>query len=429
VDATAESVCPAFSYETLLDQLAAGLAASQGTQALLLVDLDYPLGLQAQLGFRASAALIDGLADSFGPALGARGTVMRFGDSGCCALVAGIRNNGHAILAAERLRRAAEDTMTAAGMSVRPGLRVGIALFPRDAGEPETLLRRAQLASAAAQKRGVRALVYDMGCSDEVLQASQLGVAFAEALETGGLSVYYQPKVRIRDARVHGVEALLRWLQDGRPVASPDVFMPLAEQAGLIHDATWYVLSNSLRMSAAMGGLRVAVNVTPGMLHHREFHEMIDTALRSWHVPRGALTVELTEGALIADAEEAMARLMRVRDLGVRVSIDDFGTGYSSLSYFKNIPADEIKIDKSFVLRMLTNDDDRRLVQAIVALARQFRLEVVAEGVEDQQTLAELGALGVDIAQGFLFSPALDREQLQQWLDRRAAGAASVGSA
>jgi EAL domain-containing protein (putative c-di-GMP-specific phosphodiesterase class I) len=152
------------------------------------------------------------------------------------------------------------------------------------------------------------------------------------------------------------------------------------------------------------------------MLHHRDFLEMVRTAVATWTMDSSLLTLEITEGALIVDFEQATERLARLRELGVQISIDDFGTGYSSLSYFKKVPADELKIDKSFVMRMLCDEADQRLVLTIINLARQFKLAVVAEGVEDQPTLDVLARMNCDYAQGFLFAPALDAEQLRDWL-------------
>jgi EAL domain-containing protein (putative c-di-GMP-specific phosphodiesterase class I) len=246
-----------------------------------------------------------------------------------------------------------------------------------------------------------------------------LGEAYLEALRSGGLQVHYQPKVHISDNRPAGVEALMRWIEDGRVVATPDVFIPLAETAGLIEETTWYALSNSLRLAATHPGLTVAVNITPGMLHHHDFMEMVRTAVSSWSLQPGALTLEITEGALILDFEEAISRFAQTRELGVRVSIDDFGTGYSSLSYFKKISADEIKIDKSFVTRMLSDKADQHLVEAMIRLARQFNFTVVAEGVEDQPTLEALARMGCDCAQGHFFAPALSVEGVASWLYKR----------
>jgi len=392
------------------------IRSADGALALLLIDIvDLPT-LQARLGFEVSAALLQRLSDCFTRALLERGTVLRFGDARFCVVVRAIRNRGHALLAAEKLARAAEEAMTEAAVTIAPEINIGIALYPLQAADAESLLRKAQLAAAAVQKRAARLQVFDESCTEQVLTPWELGDAFAEALRSGALQVFYQPKLRISDSRVVGVEALMRWLRDGRPVATPDVFIPLAEEAGLIQDTTWYALSNSLQQEVLRDALSVAVNITPGMLHHRDFVEMIRSAVSTWNVKNGNLTLEITEGALIVDFEQATRRLARLRDIGVRISIDDFGTGYSSLSYFKKIPADELKIDKSFVMGMLADESDQRLVETIITLARQFRLDVVAEGVENEQTLKMLAQMGCDYAQGYLFAPALSAEQLGSWL-------------
>lgn len=404
----------------MLQALAARLGGPDATHALLLVDVQDPLKLQAQLGFRASAALMSALASEFGTAVGARGTVLRLGETSFCVIVQGVRNQGHALLAAEKIYRAADHRMSSQYASLKPVLHIGIALWPRDAANAEELVRKAQLASAAARSRSERAVIYDEACAEQVLKPAQLGVAFAAALESGALAVHYQPKIRIDTGAVAGVEALMRWLANGRPVATPDVFIPLAEEAGLMNDVTWFALNNAVRTSEAIGDLNVAVNVSAGMLHHREFVEMMETAVQTWRIRPGRLTLELTEGALVADFAQATERLKRVRELGVRVSIDDFGTGYSSLSYFKKIPADEIKIDKSFVFRMIEDQADQRMVEAIISLARQFDLEVVAEGVEKRETLELLARLGCHYAQGWLFAPAMDEERLREWLSAAA---------
>jgi len=387
---------------------------------MLLDVADFPR-LQARLGFEASGVLLRSLSEHLSLALGDRGTVLRFGDASFCVLVRAIRNRGHAILAAERLARAIEQAMADVAIVTAPQINIGIALYPLQATDAQDLLRKAQLAAAAVHVRAARLQVFDESCAEQVLKGWALGEAFAEALESGELQVFYQPKIRIADGRAVGVEALSRWLRDGKPVATPDVFIPLAEEAGLIRDATWYVLSNSLQQAALWDGLHVAVNITPGMLHHSDFVEMIRSAVSIWSAKSGGLTLEITEGALIADFDQAAARLARVRDLGVRISIDDFGTGYSSLSYFKKIPADELKIDKSFVMGMLTDEANQRLVQTIINLAHQFNLNVVAEGVENQASLDLLARMGCNYAQGYFFAPALNADQLSLWLKRNLA--------
>ena len=382
-----------------------------------MVDLPGISKFQARLGFSESAALLQALFVGFSAALGKSGYVLRLGDGSFCGVVRAIRNSGHAVLAGEKLLRTADDLFNAAGFGIKPQLNMGIALFPSQATESAGLLRQAQLAAEASGNRSARIVVFDPGCSSEVLEPWALGAAYAEALETGALSVYYQPKISIATGRPVGVESLMRWLDDaGKPIATPDVFIPLAEEAGLIQTTTWYSLSNAMRMSTECAELSVAINITPGMLHSRELLDMIRTAVSTWGIKEGQLTLEVTEGGLIADFAQATARLKKLRDLGLRISIDDFGTGYSSLSYFKKIPADELKIDKSFVMNMATDHSDQRLVLTIIELARHFKLEIVAEGVENRATFDALAQMGCHQAQGYLFSPALSLQRLKAWL-------------
>ena len=357
-----------------------------------------------------------GLTNAFSQVLATRGTIVCLGDGRHCIIISALRNRGHAVLAGEKLLRVADDLVTGADLAFRPQISIGIALYPSQTSEPQVLLRYAQLAAAAARSQLLRLQVYDEGCADRVLKSWELSDALAKALDNGELSVFYQPKIAMIGERVAGVEALSRWLREGKAVAGPDVFIPLAEEVGLINVATWYVLSNALRLAAECGGLPVAVNISPRMLHHPEFMDMVRTAIATWGVKENGLTLEVTEGALIADFDQASERLMKLRDAGLRISIDDFGTGYSSLSYFKKIPADELKIDKSFVMRMMLDPADHRLVETIVRLAQQFRLATVAEGVEDRETYQALANMGCDYAQGYLFSPAIGADSLKEWL-------------
>ncbi len=384
--------------------------------AAMLIDIGDVARFQARLGFAASASLMQSLCDGFIQALGTRGRVFRLGDGSFCAVIRSVRNRGHAVLAAEKFARIADDLFNATGVAIKPQINIGVSLFPAQATQGEPLLRLAQLAAEASRQRGSRVVVFDEVCDAQVVAPWALGNEFAQALETGGLSVHFQPKVSMTTGMPVGVEALMRWLVDGRAVATPDVFIPLAEEAGLIHSVTWYSLSNSLRLSAECAALSVAVNVTPGMLHHREFIDMLSTALSTWGVRDNRLTLEITEGALIADFTEATVRLKKLRDMGIRVSIDDFGTGYSSLSYFKKVPADELKIDKAFVKGMTRDPTDHKLVRTIVGLAQHFNLDIVAEGVEDRPTFDALAELGCHQAQGHLFSPALSVEDIKRWM-------------
>lgn len=404
------------SHDRVLAVLDDAILGTSGSFALLLIEITDFATLQARLGFEFSNSLAAQLHRQFNVTMEGRAPVYRFGEGRFCAIVHPIRNPGHAELAAERLLRAAEEAINESSVTLAPEFTVGIVMHPEQAACAEDLLRLAQLAAASLRGRGRRIQVFEENCRKQLLQPWELGNTYAKALRAGQLQVYYQPKLRIADCAPVGVEALMRWLQGDRPVATPDQFIPLAEEAGLMEDTTWFLLGNALQEAARWPQLGLSVNITAGLLHHRHFVDLVRTALGNWHLDPARLTLEITEGALIADFTEASERLGRLRDLGVRVSIDDFGTGFSSLSYFKKIPADELKIDKTFVLRMLSDIVDQRLVETIIGLAHQFRLAVVAEGVETRPTLELLAGMGCDFAQGYLFAPAMHRDRLMTWL-------------
>ena len=207
-----------------------------------------------------------------------------------------IRNRGHAILAAEKLARATEEAMAEVAIDIAPQINIGIALYPLQAADAEGLLRKAQLAAAAVQKRAARLQVFDESCAEQVLNADGNRRGVCRGAGSGELQVFYQPKIRIADGRAVGVEALSRWLRDGRPVATPDIFIPLAEEAGLIRIRPG--TCSAIRCSRRFCGTPdVAVNITPGMLHHSDFVEMIRSAVSTWSVKSGGLTLEITEGA------------------------------------------------------------------------------------------------------------------------------------
>ncbi len=416
-----------FSHAPALRALAPELGRPDVSVALLMVELFDVSKFQARLGFAACARLLQALEEGITQALHPRGSVTRLGDGRFCVILQAIRNSGHAMLAAHKLMRVADGVMNDASLALKYKLNVGIALYPAQANDAESLLQSAQLAAAAARNREVPALVFDEACAAQIIKPWELAEAFARALDTGEISMFYQPKLSVSTEQTAGVEVLMRWLSNGKPVATPDVFIPLAEESGLIHAATWYAFSNALRLAGECGGLPVAVNITPGMLHHREFINMVRSAIATWGVREASLTLEVTEGGLIANFDEAKQRLKKLRDAGVRISIDDFGTGYSSLSYFKKIPADELKIDKSFIMNMMNDVDDQHLVRTILDLAGQFKLDTVAEGVEDRATFVALAEMGCQYVQGYLFAPALSAEKLQEWLvrnpyERRAQG-------
>ncbi len=216
------------------------------------------------------------------------------------------------------------------------------------------------------------------------------------------------------------VEALVRWNHPERGLLQPDAFIPTAEKSGLIRNLTEWVIDAALEQSQKwqdqMLPIHVAVNLSAKVLHEHLLPQIISSALERWRVPPQSLKIEITESSIMADPQHAFAILSLLRSLGVRLSLDDFGTGYSSLMHLRQLPVDEIKIDKSFVMGMATSAGDAAIVRATIDLGHNLGLQVVAEGVDNEWTCKILTELGCDLAQGYYLSPPLPAHELVEWL-------------
>jgi EAL domain-containing protein (putative c-di-GMP-specific phosphodiesterase class I) len=238
------------------------------------------------------------------------------------------------------------------------------------------------------------------------------------------LLLHYQPKIRLHTHTVEGAEALVRWLHPRKGMISPGNFIGLAEDTGLIKPLTLWTLQTALlqcRVWRQQGlNLSVSVNLAAEMLKERDLPEIVASAIASSDVLPNWLTVELTEGAVISDFRRAVRIFARLRDLGVRISIDDFGMGYSSLVNLRDLPIDEVKIDRSFVQQLIASEKDGCIVRSVIELGQSLGWQVVAEGVEDEATAATLTALGCDFSQGFHYTPPLPATDFAAWLARGA---------
>jgi EAL domain-containing protein (putative c-di-GMP-specific phosphodiesterase class I) len=296
----------------------------------------------------------------------------------------------------------------------------GAALCPSHATHPDFLMRKAELALATARRDGHRYLFApDTPQTQTLSELWDLEVEMAGAIDRGEMRIYFQPQVRVSDLRLVGAEALMRWNSRSRGLVSPDLFIPLAERTGQIKQLTLWAMNTVLRRAAEWqhewGPLSVAVNLPTELAGQRDLPELVENALHLWGKDEIRLMLEITERSLM-DREQALDKLTRIRKLGVKISIDDFGTGYSCLAYFKNIPADELKIDKSFVAGLLTDTASADITSLIIELAHRFGLAVVAEGVENAATLHKLKSGGCDIAQGYLFGQAMPSAEFQAWM-------------
>ena len=243
------------------------------------------------------------------------------------------------------------------------------------------------------------------------LRDSTLEHELKDALANGELLVYYQPLICCSSGRVTGAEALIRWQHPVRGLLLPKDFLSVAEESGLINDIGWYVLNQAAQDGAAFArngmAIDISVNVSALQFEQTDFIDRILSALKQTGLPPKLLELELTESVLMKDPELAGMRLQRLRTEGVRLAIDDFGTGYSSLSYLSRLPIDTIKIDRSFIPKSGTHDRRNALVTIIMHMAKSLNLRCVAEGIESMDDLEFIRGHGVEVAQGYLFSPAL----------------------
>jgi EAL domain-containing protein (putative c-di-GMP-specific phosphodiesterase class I) len=298
------------------------------------------------------------------------------------------------------------------GTIFRVASRVGVAMFPDDGVDADTLLKHAEAALKEAKAGGERYLYYASRMTDKVAVRLTLENQLRIALENGEFVLHYQPKINLANGKICGAEALIRWNDPRTGLVPPGHFIPVLEQTGLIHDVgRWAIrqaVDDYLRWrDLGLAALRIAVNVSPLQLRDGEFIDEVRQAISVDPRARDGLELEITENVIMQNVTHSITILGAVRAMGVKIAIDDFGTGFSSLSYLAKLPIDTLKIDRSFVVDMTAGPQGLALVSTIINLAHALNLRVVAEGVEDEEQSRLLRLLNCDEMQGFLFSKAV----------------------
>jgi len=405
--------------ETLGQALVSARAAHEQV-AVLIIDLDHFKEVNEAFGMQAGDRLLEQVGPRLRTEIGAEDMVARLsGDE--FAVVLTNTDAAAATVKAQCLLEALERPFEVEGQHLDVAISIGIAIFPNDGDDANTLLRRADIALfVAKQPRGA---FVRFAPEHERQGASRLTLMaeLREALQhEGELFLHFQPLVRLRDRGLASVEALVRWRHPQRGLVPPMEFVPFAEKTRLIKPLTRWVLVSALRQSVAWqhGGhwIPVSVNISMRDLVDPEFPETIATQLRAAQAPPSLLVLEITESLIMTEPERAIKTLTELRMLGVRLAVDDFGTGYSSLAYLHRLPVHEIKIDKSFVAAMGGQAGRSNIVRASIELGHSLQLESVAEGVEDARTWDVLRVLGCDLAQGYFISRPMLADQVLPWL-------------
>ncbi len=305
-------------------------------------------------------------------------------------------------------------------MSIDIGVRLGVALYPGHGKDLNTLIRRALVAMENADKNATHLTMYSPELDPYSPRRLALMGELSSAIDNDNLLLYFQPQVDIENNSVIGVEALARWKHHEHGFIPPDEFIPLAEKTGLTRKLTRWVLDKALEECAFLLSqgmeISVSVNLSSQNLHEPNFETRVKSLLAKHKVPPNFLMLELTETAVMLDPNHAQEVLTKLHEDGIRISIDDFGTGYSSLSYIKRLPLDEVKIDKSFIMDMVNDKDDSVIVDTTLHMSHNLGLRVVAEGVENEDTLNALREIGCDIAQGYYLTRPLSASDLLAWL-------------
>lgn len=400
-------------------------AGRRDTQlAVMVLNVDRFKSINDSLGHQVGDELLLELSQRLRGVLRHNDTLARLASDEFTILATDLRSARDAETIAEKVLETLQQKFTAGTVDVHPSVSIGISTFPLDGASFDVLLRRANAAmryTKDSARGGYRFYATEMSSftDNRLVMESEL----RRALEMGEMELHYQPKVDIATNRVRSAEALIRWRHPTRGLISPLTFIPVAEETGLIVPLGEWVLRTACRqmrawIDAGLSPVRVAVNLSAKQFRQADLAAMVRSALEEARLEPGSIELELTESAVMHNPEVSAATLATLSAMGVHISIDDFGTGYSSLSYLRRFPLDNLKIDRSFIRDLMKNPDDASIVKAIVSLAHNLRLRVVAEGVESSDQLEFLRQLGCDQYQGFYCSPAVPADDFAKLVRR-----------
>ena len=396
------------------------------SMALLLMDLDRFKEVNDTFGHHFGDGLLKTVAFRLTNQLTPNDMVARLGGDEFAIVLPDAIDARAVAKTARRILSSLQQPFVVDGQVLEIGASIGIALFPAHGTDARTLLRRADVAMYAAKQSQ---LGFTFHRDDhEPKSRDQLSLVFEmrNAIQRNEFELYYQPKLHLRSGLVTRVEVLLRWNHPERGLLQPAAFIPVAERTGLIRPISDWLLDRAMRQCRQWqddgAPIHVAVNLSAKSLQEQTLPTKINDALKKWNVDPRFLKIEITESSIMADPSHALAIMSMLQSMGVRLSVDDFGTGYSSLTHLRELPIDEIKIDKSFVSGMNKSDADAAIVRTVIDLAHNLGKQVCAEGVEDEETWRRLCDMGCDLAQGYWISRPLTASDLIRWLTDNAWG-------
>ena len=392
----------------------------KGITALLLIDLDRFKDINDTFGHHFGDMVLKQIAVRLRNLLHSSDTLARLGGDEFGVVLTRVSDAGDVTAVARKILDSLEQPFAIEGHLLEVSTSIGIALYPTHGTDVRTLVRRADVAMYAAKEANVGYAFHNEEHESHSPEQLALTVEMRSAMEHDEFVLYYQPKIHLGSGLMTRAEVLIRWNHPKRGLLAPAAFIPIAERTGLIKPLTDWIIDRMLKQCRqwhdAGAPVHVAVNISPKSLQEQVLPVKFQAALDKWNIDPRFVKVEITESSIMADPAHALAITSMLQSMGIRISLDDFGTGFSSLTNLRQLPIDELKIDKSFVMGMTASEADTTIVRTMVDLAHNLGKQVCAEGVEDELTWRRLGEMGCDLAQGYWISKPLPAEDFLAWL-------------
>ncbi|MDR4947633.1 sensor domain-containing protein [Neobacillus cucumis] len=412
-----------WAIHSILDEYTSGINHIPTLLGFILLDLDYFKVVNDSLGHEAGDLLLKEVSKRLQTATDYREVKLaRFGGDEFIILVPYLKSKEEMIFICDKIMDEMSNPINIQGQKLNISSSMGISFYPQDGTDLNSLIKNADLAMYGSKNQGRNCYsFYHPTMRNLANQRMDLEILLRKALDENEFILHYQPKVDLKTGQIYGMEALIRWKNKLNQIILPDSFIPIAEETGLIIPIGEWVMWEACRkckewQDAGFGDLSISVNLSPKQFQKQNLVEMIVSVLEETGLPPYSLELELTEGMVMRNPEEAVIILQKLKKLGIKISIDDFGTGFSSLSYLKLFPIDTLKIDRSFIATIERDEADAKIAIAIISLAHSLNINVVAEGVENWEQYNFLMKNFCDFAQGYYISQAVDQQELKRLL-------------
>ncbi|MDX8395014.1 MAG: EAL domain-containing protein [Mariprofundaceae bacterium] len=416
-------------FQEALAETLARARRSKSKVAVMYLDLDRFKMVNDTLGHEAGDVLLQEAAKRLQSCLRESDILARIGGDEFAVIAEGTSEPKGLLTLVQRMLESMKKGYELCGEEMFVGGSIGISVFPDDANNAQELLKNADIAMYRAKESRSGFKLYNPSMNDSVDHLASEENALREGIKAQEFELYFQPMVDAKQRQIVGAEALLRWPQQDGTVVSPVKFIPLAEATGLIEPLGEWVLLEACRImqkwdKAGLPAVQISINASAAQFQNSDFATMAAKALEKYKLAASRLKVEITETLAMNDPETVIKVMELLHEHGVDIALDDFGTGYSSLSYLKRLPIDVLKLDRAFIKDVADHADDAAMISAMITMAHQLGLTVVAEGVEEEKQLDFLSSLNCDTIQGYFFSPPVPEEAFAELLARQASGKA-----